>query len=343
MIAANLVVAFLAPFSTVFAEFAFDPMRPIALSAVTCLFLHDPSNIFHLLGNLVFLAAVGPLVESEAGPFKFAVVYLVSGLAGVATHWAIVAASGVGTPLIGASASIAGCVGYCTVRYARRDVPLAPKIRLNVGAVALVWIVMQAVGAFVKFGDSGGTSYLAHIGGFLAGVLLAFLLKAQVVASAEAGREHVEEMSDRSPAAALAAVEKMLEKHPSDPVFLWEKAAALHALGEREREAEVLATLVRSGSDVPRAIDCLVVINKVRELSAVERMRLATSLEGPLRINVLRSVAAEQDVEPQRPYALVELIEIEQGDDRDALVRELLAKYEFHAATESARAKGLLQ
>jgi hypothetical protein len=290
----------------------------------------------------VFLAAVGPLVESEVGPLKFVLVYLVSGLAGVATHWAIAAVSGVGTPLIGASSAIAGCVGYCTVRFSNRTVPLAPKLRLNVGAVALVWIVLQAIGAFVKLGDAGGTSYLAHIGGFLAGVLLAFLLKAQVVASAEAGRELVGAMSDRSPAAALTAVEEMLQKHPNDSTFLWEKAAALHAMGERDQEAEVLSSLVRMGSDAKRAVDCLVVINKVRVLTPIERMKLAAELEGGLKVDVLQSVVAEPDSEPERPFAMVELLDILTGDERESLVAELFAKYEFHAATEAARAKGLL-
>ena len=82
LVAANLAVAFFAPFSPMMANFAFDPFKPNLLSALTCLFLHDPSNILHLLGNMVFLAAVGPLVESSLGPTKFLVVYLVGGLAG---------------------------------------------------------------------------------------------------------------------------------------------------------------------------------------------------------------------------------------------------------------------
>ena len=86
-------------------------MHPRIYSALTCLFLHDPQNILHLLGNLVFLAAVGPLVESEVGPLRFVVVYVLAGLAGVAAHWSVAASSGVGTPLIGASSAIAGCVG----------------------------------------------------------------------------------------------------------------------------------------------------------------------------------------------------------------------------------------
>ncbi len=296
-----------------------------------------------MLGNLVFLAAVGPLVESEVGQLKFVFIYVLSGLAGVAAHWAVAVSSGVGTPLIGASSAIAGCVGYCTVRFARRQVPLAPKLRINVGIVALLWILLQAVGAFVRFGDGGGTSYIAHIGGFLSGLLLAFVLRAQVVASAEEGRERIEQMSDRSPAAALATTEEFLVQHPGDAAALWEKAAALHAMGDREKEAEVLASLVRAGHDVDRALDCLVVIDRLRTMTPIERMRIASTLEGPLKHELLRSVANEPDSEPERPHALVALAEDAQGADRAVFIEELESKYTFHAATEIARTKGLIK
>ncbi len=336
-------MAFLAPFSGFSADFAFDPLHPRLYSSLTCLFLHDPQNILHLLGNLVFLAAVGPLVESEVGPLKFAFVYVLSGLAGVAAHWAVASTSGVGTPLIGASSAIAGCVGYCTVRFAKRPVPLAPRFRINVGVVALLWILLQAVGAFVNFGDGGGTSYVAHIGGFLAGLLLAFVLRAQVVASAEAGRERIGQMSDRSPAALLATAEGFLLKHPGDTTALWEKAAALHAMGEREKEAEVLVALVRAGEDVERALDCLVVIERLRTLAPVERMRLASSLDGQLRNDLIRSVANEPDGEPERPHALLALAETADSDDKARLIDELKQKYALHGVIEVARAKGLIK
>ena len=154
LVAANLAVAYFAPFSPLIENFAFDPGAPNLPSALASLFLHDPGNILHLLGNMVFLAAVGPLVESSVGPTRFAVVYLVGGLAGVSGHWAVTVVTGVSEPLIGASSAIAACVGYCSVRYMLRKVPLAPKLKLTVGTVAVVWVMLQAVGAFVKFGDA---------------------------------------------------------------------------------------------------------------------------------------------------------------------------------------------
>ena len=310
---------------------------------MACLFLHDPENILHLLGNLVFLAAVGPLVESEVGPTRFTVLYLASGLLGVASHWVVAVASGVGSPLIGASSAIAGCVGYCCVRFARRRVPLAPRLQVNVWIVALVWIGLQALGAFVKFGSSGGSSYVSHIGGFVGGVALAFVFRAQRAVREEVGRERLAEGEGRSPAAALEAAEEFLRRHPGDRDALWKKAAALHAMGERQMETEVLVLLVRAGDDVEKALDCLAVIDRLRDLSSTERMRLAAELQAPLRTDLLASVANGPDTDPERPYALVALAEEATDDRRATLLAELVSKYEFHAATELARSKGLVQ
>jgi hypothetical protein len=305
--------------------------------------LHDPENILHLLGNLVFLAAVGPLVESRVGALKFIVVYLLSGLVGVATYWAVAATSGVGAPLIGASSAIAGCVGYCCVRYIRWRVPLAPKLQLTVGWVALIWVLLQAVGVFVHLGSGGGTSFVSHVGGFLGGLVLAFLFRAKKEAEVEAGRERIEEMGGRSPAAVLAAAEQHLQNHPDDVQAHWEKADALHAMGEREKEAEVLLHLVRSSSDQRQAVKRLIKISCLHELTPVERMRLSAGLEPDHRRIVLLSVVAEPESELERPHALLALAEESGEDERTRLLSELQEKYPFHAATELARARGLIE
>ena len=343
LVAANLAVAFWAPFSPLTANFAFDPAAPGLLSALTCLFLHDPSNILHLLGNMVFLAAVGPLVESSVGPTRFAVVYLVGGLAGVAGHWAVTAATGVDVELIGASSAIAACVGYCSVRYMLRRVPLAPKLQLTVGTVAVVWVVLQAVGAVVKFGDAGGTSFLAHIGGFVGGLALAFVFRAPEQESAERGREMIEEMAGRSPAAALAAAEEHLSAHPDDLGALWDKADALRAMGEHEREAHVLIALLRMRERTDLAIERLADSGRLGQLPARERMRLAADVQGAPRLALLDSVEREADDEPERPHALLALAETAEDEERDQLLNELAEKYALHAATEIARARGMFR
>jgi hypothetical protein len=224
----------------------------------------------------------------------------------------------------------------------RRRVAVAPNLRLSVAHVAVFWIVLQAVGAFVRFGDGGGTSYVAHIGGFVGGLLLAFVFHAQVEASVEAGREKIEEMSGRSPAAALAVAEEHLRAHPTDVRALWEKADALHVMGERDQEASELVRLLRAGEDAERVLSRMDAIGMLRLIAPVERMRYAYALEGQVKAALLTSVAAEPDGEQERPHALLELATaFEEG--REERLRELSEKYAFHPATELARAKGLLQ
>jgi hypothetical protein len=183
---------------------------------------------------------------------------------------------------------------------------------------------------------------MAHIGGFVGGVLLAFVLRAQRAATVEADRSRLRHRADRSPAAALDAADEFLRKHPDDVEALWCKAAALHKMGERDEEAKVLVQLVRKDPDPAHAIDCLVIIEKLRLIPAAERMRLSPSLDGPLRRDVLMNVANEPESEPERPYALLALAEMSEGEERQSLVRELVERYPMHAATEIARTKGLL-
>lgn len=331
----------MAPFGSKIVELAFNPAEPSWFDALACLFLHDPENILHVLGNLVFLAAVGPVVESGLGQPRFIIVYFASGLSGVLAHWAVASATGVSTPLIGASSAIAGCVGYCSVRYRDRRVPLAPKFTVTVGAVSLAWALLQVVGAFVKFGDNGGTSYVAHIGGFVGGVLLAFVFRASKEARTEASHRRIDEFSERSPAAALAIAEGHLKEHPDDPKAMWEKADALHAMGEHELESEVLVALAKRGHDRSASVSRLAQIARLSALSTVERMQYAPTVDEADRVSLLLSVVNEREDEPQRPHALLALAEVSNGDDRRRFLDELFAKYEFHAAAELARARGL--
>src|SRR5690242_7168131 len=85
LIAANLVLAAVSAVAPGAAEgLSFDPAHPRLDSALMSMFLH--ANFVHLLGNLVFLAAVGPWVESFAGRGRLVVLYIAGGLAGEGAH-----------------------------------------------------------------------------------------------------------------------------------------------------------------------------------------------------------------------------------------------------------------
>src|SRR5208282_863903 len=105
-------------------------------------------------------------------------------------------------PLIGASGCIAGCAAYYSVRYVGLKVAIAPKFSLSVAAVTGIWVVLQVIGAFVRFGEPGGVSFASHLGGFAAGIVMGLLFRAPDLGQIQLGHEVLEQMNNRGPAAA---------------------------------------------------------------------------------------------------------------------------------------------
>jgi membrane associated rhomboid family serine protease len=151
-----------------------------ALSVLTAMFLHG--GWLHLLGNMLFLWVFGNNVEDRMGRLRFLLFYLASGYA-AAYGFSVVNASST-APLIGASGAIAGVLGAYIVLYPRARVwSLVPfllfiPLRLPAWLVLGSWFVLQwfySSQLAVSSGDS--VAYLAHVVGFLFGVLLALPLR----------------------------------------------------------------------------------------------------------------------------------------------------------------------
>jgi membrane associated rhomboid family serine protease len=147
------------------------------LSAITSQFLHG--GWLHLLGNMLFLLIFGNNVEDRMGRFKFLVFYLVSGI--VAAYGFALADPNSHETLIGASGAIAGALGAYLVMFPRARVwglvPFLFFIPLPFPAWVFLggWFVLQwvyASGAAVS--SAGNVAYLAHVFGFLFGMLVAF-------------------------------------------------------------------------------------------------------------------------------------------------------------------------
>ena len=142
----------------------------------TSMFLHG--GWLHLIGNMWFLWIFGDNVEDILGHFRYALFYLVCGLAAGLTHYFLSPHSSV--PTIGASGAIAGVLGAYLVRFpAARVVTLVPLgfflqvMELPAWLMLGLWFLVQAVGGFVTLGAAGGgVAWWAHVGGFLAGVIL---------------------------------------------------------------------------------------------------------------------------------------------------------------------------
>ena len=155
------------------------PLIPVPFwsTLLTSMFLHG--GWMHLGGNLLYLWIFGDNLEHRMGHAKFLVFYLLCGLAAGAAHILFNASSNV--PTVGASGAISGVLGGYLL--------LFPKNRVRVlthGGIAAVpavivlgfWIFIQFVnsaGSMARTsetGDGGGVAYLAHVGGFVAGLVL---------------------------------------------------------------------------------------------------------------------------------------------------------------------------
>lgn len=159
---------------------------------LTSLFLHG--GPVHLLGNMLYLWIFGNNVEDALGHFRFIVFYLLCGVAASVTHIVLNASSNI--PVIGASGAISGVLGAYLILYPRaRVLVLVPLfffiriVRVPAFVVLGLWIVLQIVQGLPTLAASpaaGGVAWFAHIGGFLAGiVLLPFFVRSRQVRSTE--------------------------------------------------------------------------------------------------------------------------------------------------------------
>jgi hypothetical protein len=149
----------------------------VVLPFFTSMFLHG--GWAHVLGNMWFLYIFGDNVEDYLGHFKYLVFYLMSGLIAMGTQVAIYPHSNV--PTIGASGAIAGVLGAYLVLYPRARVLtwfFVFIIYIPAWFVLGEWFVMQflygaaSLSAAQAGRDLGGVAFWAHVGGFVAGMLM---------------------------------------------------------------------------------------------------------------------------------------------------------------------------
>lgn len=150
------------------------------LSVLTAMFLHG--SWLHLLGNMLFLLIFGNNIEDRMGHVRYLLFYLVCGYA--AGYGFALTNSYSATPLIGASGAIAGVLGAYLVLYPRVRVwILVPfllflPLRLPAWLVLGFWFVLQALYSTGQaVAEAGTVAYLAHVVGFIVGMLLAWPLK----------------------------------------------------------------------------------------------------------------------------------------------------------------------
>jgi membrane associated rhomboid family serine protease len=152
-----------------------DPGRQ-ASHVLTSMFLHG--SWMHLLGNMWFLWLFGNNIEDSMTRPRFIVFYLMCGLAAALLQVVLQPDSIV--PMVGASGAISGVMGAYLVLYPRvRVVTLLPlgffitTVALPAWVMLLYWGALQLLGGFTSIGATGGgVAFWAHVGGFVAGVVL---------------------------------------------------------------------------------------------------------------------------------------------------------------------------
>ena len=164
------------------------PMIPLPYwsTLITSMFLHG--GWMHLGGNMLYLWIFGDNLERVMGAAKYVVFYIVCGLAAGLAH--ILFAGGSSVPSVGASGAISGVLGGYLLMFPNNRVKV-----LTRGGVASVpalvvlgmWIVIQLVsqlGSIAETSQGGGIAYMAHIGGFVAGMALVKLFATRQLATA---------------------------------------------------------------------------------------------------------------------------------------------------------------
>lgn len=163
---------------------AFVPSRFLANPAAdfatlfTSMFMH--AGWVHLGGNMLYLWIFGDNVEDRLGHGKFIVFYILCGLA--ATFAQLLFSMNSNIPNLGASGAIAGVLGAYILMFPQGRVNVLQGQRvIPVPAIFVIglWIVLQlfsGIGSITASSDTGGVAYMAHIGGFAAGLVLTYVL-----------------------------------------------------------------------------------------------------------------------------------------------------------------------
>jgi membrane associated rhomboid family serine protease len=167
------------------ASWAIVPDQFKVHSLVSYMFLHG--GWMHIIGNMWFLWIFGDNVEDAFGHARFLAFYLICGVSAGLLHLALNLGSPV--PTVGASGAIAGVMGAYMVKFPHsRILTLVPIIifltTIEIPAVfmLLYWLLIQVVSGAYSMGASvtgGGTAWFAHVGGFVAGVVLGWMWKSR--------------------------------------------------------------------------------------------------------------------------------------------------------------------
>jgi membrane associated rhomboid family serine protease len=153
---------------------------PPVATILTSMFMHG--GWMHLIGNMLYLWIFGDNVEDSMGHGRFVVFYVLCGVAAALAQ--AIPEPGSTIPMVGASGAISGVLGAYLLLYPHARVLVAvplgfilQTVRLPAGVVLLLWFGLQLLSNMMTQPGQGGVAFRAHIGGFVAGMLLIPLFK----------------------------------------------------------------------------------------------------------------------------------------------------------------------
>lgn len=151
---------------------------------ITSIFLHG--GILHILSNMWFLIVFGDNVDARLSPIGYLTLYLLAGIVGGLAQYMFMQNESI--PMLGASGAVAGILGAYAVMFPHSQVKTLVFIVffitiLNVSAPIMLgyWFILQLISGAGTFGElgsnEGGVAYIAHIAGFLVGMIVGFMNK----------------------------------------------------------------------------------------------------------------------------------------------------------------------
>jgi membrane associated rhomboid family serine protease len=158
-----------------------DPVTGVE-TLFSSMFMHDPSNLLHIGGNMLFLWIFGDNVEDAMGHFRYLLFYLLGGVCAAAAQVLVSPYSSV--PLVGASGAISAVLAAYAFLYPRSPITVLNPVfilwffwgifvQFPAWLVIVAWFLLQLVDAMIVGSQGGGgVAFMAHVGGFIGGAVL---------------------------------------------------------------------------------------------------------------------------------------------------------------------------
>jgi membrane associated rhomboid family serine protease len=271
-------------------EHGYRPAAPQVTDLLSCMFLHG--GFMHLFGNMLFLWIYGDNVERRLGAIPYLFGYLLTGVAATLTHSLVFSSSEV--PLVGASGAISGVLGFYFIWFPRNSVRMLvflPPFLMQVFEIPAryvlgMYLLVDNLLPFL-FAGEGGVAHGAHIGGFIAGGLVAWIMDRHGLAARPADIE-APEAPPTGAGAVRAALAEGRHDEAARAYFALPAPAARGAVSADE--AVELAASLRQAGHADAALQLLRRV--VRDVPRGEGLAEVYALAGTILLEDRREPAA---------------------------------------------------